>query len=82
MVLAVTQINGDLAGVLELYRERCTMPFQKDDEEIAKSYLFWGGIASHYEELYYSSMKKKELNDFMLSVVKWIIHLKDILGNI
>jgi cAMP and cAMP-inhibited cGMP 3',5'-cyclic phosphodiesterase 10 len=56
-----------LAAVVELWRPD---PFHEEDEEIASSYLVWGGIALHYAQLYHNMNKQKKLNDFLLAVVK------------
>ncbi|GFG29788.1 hypothetical protein Cfor_03292 [Coptotermes formosanus] len=65
----VIQTDGQLAAVVELWRHD---PFHEEDEEIASSYLVWGGIALHYAQLYHSMNKQKKLNDFLLAVVKSI----------
>lgn len=44
---AITQPDGELVAVLELIRKEDGMPFHEEDEEIACSYLVWGGIALH-----------------------------------
>lgn len=72
MGIGVTQSDGELAAVLELYRKEKDEPFFEEDEEIVNSYLVWGGIALHYAELYHSMVKQRKLNDFILSVVKSI----------
>ncbi|KAL7631814.1 UNVERIFIED_CONTAM: hypothetical protein RMT77_017877 [Armadillidium vulgare] len=72
LAMPVSQSNGKLAGVLELYRKESSEEFHEEDEEIVNSYLVWGGIALHYSELYHSMMKQRELNDFLLSVVQSI----------
>ncbi|KAB7502300.1 putative 3',5'-cyclic phosphodiesterase pde-5 [Armadillidium nasatum] len=71
LAMPVSQSNGKLAGVLELYRKESSEEFHEEDEEIVNSYLVWGGIALHYSELYHSMMKQRELNDFLLSVVQF-----------
>jgi hypothetical protein len=63
----VIQTDGQLAAVVELWRGD---PFHEEDEEIASSYLVWGGIALHYAQLYLSMNKQRKLNDFLLAVVK------------
>ncbi|XP_021942634.1 probable 3',5'-cyclic phosphodiesterase pde-5 isoform X3 [Zootermopsis nevadensis] len=65
----VIQTDGQLAAVVELWRGD---PFHEEDEEIASSYLVWGGIALHYAQLYLSMNKQRKLNDFLLAVVKSI----------
>ncbi|KAK7873303.1 hypothetical protein R5R35_011363 [Gryllus longicercus] len=68
----VVQPDGQLAAVLELWRREPGPPFHEEDEEIASSYLVWGGIALHYAQLYVSMNKQRTLNDFLLAVVKSI----------
>jgi cAMP and cAMP-inhibited cGMP 3',5'-cyclic phosphodiesterase 10 len=63
----VIQTDGQLTAVVELWRGD---PFHEEDEEIASSYLVWGGIALHYAQLYLSMNKQRKLNDFLLAVVK------------
>lgn len=63
----VIQTDGQLAAVVELWRRDA---FHEEDEEIASSYLVWGGIALHYAQLYLSMNKQRKLNDFLLAVVK------------
>ncbi|CAL4103819.1 unnamed protein product, partial [Meganyctiphanes norvegica] len=70
--IGITQSDGELAAVLELYRKETDEPFFEEDEEIVNSYLVWGGIALHYAELYHNMVKQRKLNDFILSVVKSI----------
>lgn len=67
---AVAQPNGQLAAVLELWRRESGGPFHEEDEEIATSYLVWGGIALHYAHLYLNMDQQRKLNDFLLAVVK------------
>lgn len=67
---AVVQPDGQLVGVLELMRFDEGAPFHEEDEEIAYSYLVWGGIALHYAQLFLNMNKQKKLNDFLLAVVK------------
>lgn len=59
-----------LIAVLELWKKDTGMPFHEEDEEIACSYLVWGGIALHYAHLFLNMNKQKKLNDFLLAVVK------------
>ncbi|KAG8238047.1 hypothetical protein J437_LFUL013213, partial [Ladona fulva] len=69
----MVQCDGELAGVLELWRiGSSTAAFHEEDEEIVSSYLVWGGIALHYAQLYLSMDKQRKLNDFLLAVVKSI----------
>ncbi|KAB0792388.1 hypothetical protein PPYR_14347 [Photinus pyralis] len=69
---AVTYPDGQLAAVLELWRRESEGPFHEEDEEIACSYLVWGGIALHYAHLYLNMNQQRKLNDFLLTVVKSI----------
>ena len=48
------------------------MPFAEEDEEIASSYLVWGGIAMYYAEMYVGLKKMRDLNTFLLEVVESI----------
>lgn len=66
---AVVQPDGQLVAILELFRID-EGPFYEEDEEIAYSYLVWGGIALHYAHLFLNMNKQKKLNDFLLAVVK------------
>lgn len=52
---AITQPDGELVAVLELIRKEEGMPFHEEDEEIACSYLVWGGIALHVCYLFFKS---------------------------
>lgn len=44
--------------------------FAEEDEEISSSYLVWGGIAMYYAEMYVGLRKMRNLNDFLLDVIK------------
>lgn len=66
----IIQANGEIVAVLELWRRDSGGPFHEEDEEIASSYLVWGGIALHYAQLYLNMNQQKKLNDFLLLVVK------------
>ncbi|XP_030762448.1 probable 3',5'-cyclic phosphodiesterase pde-5 [Sitophilus oryzae] len=68
----ILQPNGELLAVLLLWRNSSREPYYKEDEEIAASYLVWGGIALHYAHLYLNMNQQKDLNDFLLIVVKSI----------
>ncbi|KAH1011856.1 hypothetical protein HUJ04_001136 [Dendroctonus ponderosae] len=68
----IIQPNGEAVAVLELWRGTAGGPFHEEDEEIAASYLVWGGIALHYAHLYLNMNQQKQLNDFLLAVVKSI----------
>ncbi|CAG9856919.1 unnamed protein product [Phyllotreta striolata] len=65
-------LNGKVVAVLELWRTDSNSQFYEEDEEIAYSYLIWGGIALHYAQLYLNMNRQKSLNDFLLVVVKSI----------
>lgn len=67
---AIVQPDGQIVGVLELIRFDEEAQFHEEDEEIAYSYLVWGGIALHYAHLFLNMNKQKKLNDFLLAVVK------------
>lgn len=69
---AVVQPDGQLVGVLEIFRYDEQLAFHEEDEEIVYSYLVWGGIALHYAHLFLNMSKQKKLNDFLLAVVKWV----------
>ncbi|CAM1293641.1 Uncharacterised protein g792 [Pycnogonum litorale] len=66
------QPDGEILGVLELYKKGETERFDEEDEEISDSYLVWGGIALHYAELYSKMIKQETQNNFILTVVKSI----------
>ncbi|CAG2169464.1 unnamed protein product [Oppiella nova] len=50
MALPIVQSDNTIIGVLELYRKKGSPYFFEEDEEIANSYLVWGGVALHYAE--------------------------------
>ncbi|XP_050513752.1 probable 3',5'-cyclic phosphodiesterase pde-5 isoform X1 [Diabrotica virgifera virgifera] len=68
----ITQSDGKMVGVIEMWRIDSNNPFYEEDEEIANSYLVWGGIALHYAQLYLNMNQQKKLNEFLLAVVKSI----------
>lgn len=68
----IVQPDGQLSAVVELWRRDAGGQFYEEDEEIASSYLVWGGIALHYAHLYVNMNQQKRLNDFLLAVVKSI----------
>lgn len=68
----IKQSDGKMLAVLEMWRHETSNPFYEEDEEIACSYLVWGGIALHYAQLYINMNQQRELNDFLLIVVKSI----------
>ncbi|XP_065338353.1 probable 3',5'-cyclic phosphodiesterase pde-5 isoform X4 [Cloeon dipterum] len=67
----IVQADSEMTGVLFMWR-RQGPAFHEEDEEIARSYLVWGGIALHYAQLFLSIDKTRRLNDFLLKVVKSI----------
>lgn len=72
MCQAIAQPDGALVAVLEILRRDDEEAFHEEDEEIAYSYLVWGGIALHYAHLFLNMNKQRKLNDFLLAVVKSI----------
>lgn len=70
MCQAIAQPDGALVAVLEILRRDDEEAFHEEDEEIAYSYLVWGGIALHYAHLFLNMNKQRKLNDFLLAVVK------------
>lgn len=69
---AISQPDGALVAVLEILRREDEEAFHEEDEEIAYSYLVWGGIALHYAHLFLNMNKQRKLNDFLLAVVKYV----------
>ncbi|XP_031631374.1 probable 3',5'-cyclic phosphodiesterase pde-5 isoform X2 [Contarinia nasturtii] len=72
MCQPISQPDGALVAVLEILRREDEDAFHEEDEEIAYSYLVWGGIALHYAHLFLNMNKQRKLNDFLLAVVKSI----------
>lgn len=70
MCQAIVQPDGNLVAILEIIRRDDEEEFHEEDEEIAYSYLVWGGIALHYAHLFLKMNKQRRLNDFLLAVVK------------
>ncbi|XP_064486459.1 probable 3',5'-cyclic phosphodiesterase pde-5 isoform X3 [Ornithodoros turicata] len=68
----IVQPDGELTGVLELYRKADSPRFYDEDEEIVNSYLVWGGIALHYAEMYSTMARQRKLHSFLLAVVRSI----------
>lgn len=62
--------DGELIGVVQLWRKRDGYPFHEEDEEIVSSYLVWGGVAFHYAQLYISVKTQRQLHEFLLQVVR------------
>ena len=50
--------------------------FCDEDEEITHSYLVWGGIALHYADLYLDLKEQRELQRFILEVVKSLFQVR------
>lgn len=71
MCQAIVQPDGTVIAILEILRREDEEPFHEEDEEIAYSYLVWGGIALHYAHLFVNMNKQRRLNDFLLAVVKY-----------
>ena len=77
------QNDGSLTGVIELYRRlakegenpRLHDNFHEEDEEIASSYLVWGGIAIQYADMYFAMAKQRNLHQFLLTVVRSIFQV-------
>jgi hypothetical protein len=57
---------------MEFYREGVDAPFHEEDEEVANSYLVWGEVAIHYADLYGTVRQQKDLNGFLLNLVRYI----------
>lgn len=72
MCQPITQPDGLLVAVLEILRRDDEDAFHEEDEEIAYSYLVWGGIALHYAHLYLNMKRERTLNEFLLAVVKLV----------
>jgi len=66
----IVKADGDISGVIQLYRNDKATPFYSEDEEVVNSYIVWGGIALHYADLNSIMNKSKKLNDFLLDVVR------------
>ncbi|XP_074640630.1 putative 3',5'-cyclic phosphodiesterase pde-5 isoform X4 [Tubulanus polymorphus] len=47
----ITQSNGQVVGVVELYRNVGTAAFAEEDEEVAASHLLWSHLALKCEEI-------------------------------
>ncbi|XP_013786130.1 probable 3',5'-cyclic phosphodiesterase pde-5 [Limulus polyphemus] len=69
----VLEVDGELVGIIELYRKEEDEEFQDEDEEVLNSYLLWGGIAFHYAELYTNMARQKKLNNFLLTLVSFVL---------
>ncbi|XP_077991187.1 putative 3',5'-cyclic phosphodiesterase pde-5 isoform X2 [Glandiceps talaboti] len=82
LALPIIQSNGECIGVMELYKTNGNGIFGEEDEEIANSYLVWGGIALYYaekcnsklmeREMYQNIQRQRKLNEFLLAVTKSI----------
>jgi len=72
LCLPILSASGDIVGVIELHRLQVSGGFSQEDEDIANSYLIWGGVAFHYADMNVVLNKQKRLNDFLLNVVKLV----------
>ncbi|XP_070554826.1 probable 3',5'-cyclic phosphodiesterase pde-5 isoform X3 [Ptychodera flava] len=72
LALPIMQSNGECIGVMEMYKFHGNSVFGEEDEEIASSYLVWGGIGLYYAEMYQNMQKQRKLNEFLLAVTKSI----------
>ncbi|KAB7495123.1 cGMP-specific 3',5'-cyclic phosphodiesterase [Armadillidium nasatum] len=81
LVMPVSQSDGKLAGVLELYRKEEKGEFH-DEAKKVNSYLAWGQIALHYSELNYSMMEQRNLHEFLLSVVRSLFQDMESIDNL
>lgn len=70
LCLPILSAHGEIAGVIELHRLMSSGHFTAEEEEVANSYLIWGGIAFYYADMNVVLSKQKKLNDFLLNVVK------------
>lgn len=68
----IVQADGAIVGIVELVKTLGNSTFEREDEEIVNSYLAWGSIAIHHAELSKQMQKQKDLNSFLLSVVRSI----------
>jgi len=68
----IVQADGTIVGIVELVKTLGNSPFEREDEEIVNSYLAWGSIAIHHAELSKQMQKQKDLNSFLLNVVRSI----------
>lgn len=66
----VNSDNGEVFAVMEFLREGVEAPFFEEDEEIVNSYLVWGEVAIHYADLYGSVRRQKDLDGFLLNLVR------------
>ncbi|KAL7630071.1 UNVERIFIED_CONTAM: hypothetical protein RMT77_019799 [Armadillidium vulgare] len=82
LVMPVSQSDGKLAGVLELYRKEENGEFDDEVKRVVNSYLAWGQIALHYSELNYSMMEQRNLNEFLLSVVRSLFQDMESIDNL
>ncbi|KAL9969158.1 hypothetical protein ACROYT_G021335 [Oculina patagonica] len=68
----IVQADGTIVGIVELVKKLGNSPFEREDEEIVNSYLAWGSIAIHHAEISKQMQKQKDLNSFLLNVVRSI----------
>nr|CAD7401018.1 unnamed protein product [Timema cristinae] len=65
----VMKLDGTVVAVMELCKQEGATPFHEEDQDIASSYLDWGGIALQYTHLYLSINNQRCLKDFLLTIV-------------
>lgn len=68
----IVQADGTIVGIVQLVKTLGNASFEREDEEIVNSYLAWGSIAIHHAEISKQMQKQKDLNSFLLNVVKSI----------
>lgn len=68
----IVQADGTIVGIVELVKKFGNSSFEREDEEIVNSYLAWGSIAIHHAEISKQMQKQKDLNSFLLNVVRSI----------
>lgn len=68
----IVQADGTIVGIVELVKKLGNPSFEREDEEIVNSYLAWGSIAIHHAEISKQMQKQKDLNSFLLNVVRSI----------
>lgn len=68
----IVQADGIIVGIVELVKKLGNSSFEREDEEIVNSYLAWGSIAIHHAEISKQMQKQKDLNSFLLNVVRSI----------
>lgn len=68
----IVQADGTIVGIVQLVKTLGNTSFEREDEEIVNSYLAWGSIAIHHAEISKQMLKQKDLNSFLLNVVRSI----------